>query len=96
MNKENIIKFFKIVLKILNYKIVLILILSWLTISYVNSNSRPQEKIENFFLLNLKPEYFTTLFKYWLFYGLACIAFWMLRTSGFIKTGKTYWKFVNV
>lgn len=95
MNTKDIIKFCKIILRILNNKILIIAILSWLTISYVNSNSRPELKIDRFYLLDLKPEYFETLFKCWLYYGLACLVFFLLRTSGFIKSKRTYLKFVK-
>lgn len=95
MNTENIIKFFKIVLKILNHKILIIAILSWLTISFVNSTSQPGYKIDRFYLLDLKPDYFETLFKLWAVFGLACVGFWSLRISGFIKSKRTYLKFVK-
>jgi hypothetical protein len=96
MKTKDIIKFCKIILRILNNKILIIALLSWLTISYVNSNSQPELKIDRFYLLDLKPDYFETLFKYWLYYGLTCLVFFLLRISGFIKTGRTYWKFVKI
>lgn len=93
--KENMIKFLKFILKTLNYKILWILFLSWLTVSYVNSNSEPELKIDRFYLLDLKPSYFEKLFKYWLIFGLLCLGFYLLRTSGFIKTKRTFLKFVK-
>ncbi len=90
-------EFFKkiilIILRILNYKPICIVILFWFTLSFVNTYTLPQNKIQSFFLLNFYS--FEKLFTYWLGFIAMCWIFYSLRTTGFIKSQKTLWKFVK-